>query len=246
MAEITLEICTFNATDVALAIAGGADRIELCASYVEGGITPSHAAILSAFELVSAEKIVVMIRPRGGDFIYDDYEFEVMKQDIIHCKRIGVKQVIFGIITEEGKLDAVRNKMLVDLASPMQCILQRAFDLTDDPFEALQTAIDCGFKRILTSGQKPSVHEGMKLVKQLIEVAENKITILPGAGVNSTNAKEIISYTGCNEIHTSAKMKAPVKQSPTFKFREGIYDYSHLTCVNKNEVAALKAITLSF
>ncbi len=246
MHKVILEICTFNATDVAIAVAAGADRIELCASYVEGGITPSHAAITEAFKIIDPENIVVMIRPRGGDFIYDDYEFAVMQQDILQCKAIGVKQIIFGIITVDGKLDAIRNKALIDLAAPMQCTLQRAFDLTDNAFEALEAAIACGFKRILTSGQQASVYAGKDLVKALIEQAKNRITILPGAGVTSNNAKEIIEFTGCTEIHTSAKMKAPVKQSDNYTFRNGIYDFSHLTCVNSDEVAALKKITSSF
>lgn len=246
MTKVILEICTFNATDVALAVEAGADRIELCASYIEGGITPSHASITEAFKIINPENIVVMIRPRGGDFIYDDFEFEVMRNDILHCKAIGVKQIIFGIINTEGKLDAKRNKELVDLASPMHCVLQRAFDMTDNPFEALETAIMCGFKRVLTSGQMASVNDGKVLVKALIEQAKNRITILPGAGVTSTNAQEIIEFTGCTEIHTSAKMKAPIKQSTSFTFRSGIYDFGHLTCVNKNEVAALKKITAAF
>jgi len=243
MNRVILEICTFNATDVAIAVAAGADRIELCASYVEGGITPSHASITEAFKIINAENIVVMVRPRGGDFIYDNYEFAVMKQDILHCKAIGVKQIIFGIITIDGKLDAIRNKELVDLAAPMQCTLQRAFDLTDNPFEALDTAIACGFKRVLTSGQQASVVNGKELIKELIAHAKNRITILPGAGVTSSNAKAIIEFTGCTEIHTSAKMKAPVKQLNSFTFRKDIYDFSHLTCVNNDEVAALKKIT---
>ncbi len=242
MASILLEICTFNSTDVVTAVHAGADRIELCASYVEGGITPSHASITEAFKVISPDKIVVMIRPRGGDFIYDDYEFEVMKADILHCKQIGVKHIIFGIMQTDGNLDAERNKALVDLAAPMTCTLQRAFDMTNDPMLALETAIQCGFKRILTSGQQVSALAGKQLIKDLIQVAANRITILPGAGINATNAEDLIRFTGCTEIHTSAKKQAPIKQ----QYREGIYDFSHLTCVNPIEVAALKKITQQF
>ena len=244
--KVLLEICTFNATDVALAVNAGADRIELCASYVEGGITPSAGAITEAFKLIDSNQIVVMIRPRGGDFIYDDYEFEMMKADILFCKTLGVKHVIFGIINQYGELDAARNAELVKLAAPMTCTLQRAFDMTKNAFDALETAIACGFRRILTSGQAASVLQGKLLVKELIQKADNRIEILPGAGVNSSNAAEIITFTGCNQIHTSAKMKAPVKSLIDFAYPEGIYDFSHLTCVNPDEVKALKQITAQF
>jgi copper homeostasis protein len=236
---LILEICVFNITDVILAKNGGADRIELCASYIEGGITPSHALITETFKYVDPENIVVMIRPRGGDFIYDDYEFEVMRNDIQHCKKLGVKNVIFGISLPDGKLNAKRNKELIDLAAPMHCTLQRAFDLTPDPMEALHSAINCGFKRILTSGQQASVMEGKELIKKLIDAAGNQIDILPGAGITSKNADELIRYTNCREIHTSAKMYAPVNHN----FREGIYDFSHLTMVNEEDVKLLKEIT---
>lgn len=237
-----LEICVFNITDVIHAKNGGADRIELCASYVEGGITPSHALIAGSFKYYASENIVVMIRPRGGDFIYDDHEFEVMRNDIEHCKKLGVRNIIFGITLQDGTLDHKRNKILVEAAAPMHCTLQRAFDLTPDPFVALQTAIDCGFKRILTSGQQPSVLQGKELIKKLMVKAGDKIDILPGAGITSKNAEELIRFTNCKEIHTSAKMYAPVNEI----FRKGIYDFSHLTQVNEKEVKSLKEIINRF
>lgn len=237
--KLILEICVFNITDVLLAKNGGADRIELCASYIEGGITPSFALITESFKYVEPENIVVMIRPRGGDFIYDNFEFEVMRNDIIQSRRMGVQNIIFGITLPDGTLDFKRNKELTELAAPMHCTLQRAFDLTPDPMEALQTAIDCGFKRILTSGQQASALDGKELIKNLILAAGEKIDILPGAGITSKNAEELIRFTNCREIHSSAKKYAPVNQS----FREGIYDFSHLTMVNEPEVRALKEIT---
>ncbi|HMZ88604.1 MAG TPA: copper homeostasis protein CutC [Chitinophagales bacterium] len=240
-----LEICTFNATDVVHAVAAGADRIELCASYVEGGITPSSAAITAAMQMIDPENIVVMIRPRGGDFMYDDFEFDVMRHDILHCRSLGVKQVIFGITTPDGKLDVERNSRLIDTASGMQCTLQRAFDLTRDPFEALEDAITCGFTRILTSGQANTAIEGKEIIKQLITSANNNITLLPGAGVNSSNAREIIDYTGCNEIHTSAKRPFTPK-STSYNFNSNIYDTSHLTEVNPEEVRKLSAIIATY
>lgn len=238
---ITLEICTFNATDVVRALAAGADRIELCASYVEGGITPSTGNIVHAFNLVSPEKIVIMIRPRGGNFIYDDEEFTVMQQDIQQVRALGARQIIFGIIQENGRLDIERNKKLIDAAGDMNCTLQRAFDLTRDPFEALTDAQQIGFKRILTSGQKSTAWEGRETIKQLIQQAGTQIEILPGAGVNRNNAAELIAYTGCTQIHTSAKRA--FTEPALFAHNPTIYNNSHMTEVWPEEVAALKKIT---
>ncbi|MFI5172949.1 MAG: copper homeostasis protein CutC [Chitinophagales bacterium] len=235
-----LEICVFSINDVITAVANGADRIELCASYLEGGITPSYATITETFKYIDPKNVVVMIRPRGGNFIYSAAEFNVMKEDISVCESLGVKNIIFGIITSEGKLDMERNKILIEAASPMHCTLQRAFDLTKDPFEALDHAIDCGFKRVLTSGQKPSVLEGATLIKQLIEKAANRIDILPGAGITSSNAEQLILETQCKEIHASAKMK--VNENALYAFRNGIYDLSNIIQTDPKEVAALKNI----
>lgn len=241
-----LEICVFSINDVLSAIKGGADRLELCASYLEGGITPSHATITETFKYFDSENVVLMIRPRGGNFIYSDAEFEVMKKDIVHCKELGVMNVIFGIIKGDGNLDITRNKQLVDLASPMHCTLQRAFDLTTDPFNALEDAINCGFKRILTSGQQASVLQGTQLIKQLIEVAENRIDILPGAGITSENVLQLIEETGCVEVHTSAKMYQKTDPDQTFQFREGIYDFTKLIVTDADEVNKIKVITNQF
>ncbi len=243
---IKLEICVFSIQDVLSAIRGGADRLELCASYLEGGITPSNATITETFKYFDPENVVVMIRPRGGNFIYSDAEFEVMKNDILHCKELGVKNVIFGIINKDATLDVSRNKELVELASPMHCTLQRAFDLTTDPFNALEDAINCGFKRILTSGQQASVLQGTQLIKQLIEVAENRIDILPGAGITSENVLQLIEETGCVEVHTSAKMYQKTDPDQTFQFREGIYDFTKLIVTDADEVNKIKVITNQF
>jgi len=241
-----LEICVFSIQDVLSAIKGGADRLELCASYLEGGITPSHATIMETFNYIDPKDVVVMIRPRGGNFIYSDAEFEVMKMDILHNKELGVKNVIFGIINEDGTLDVTRNKQLVELSSPMHCTLQRAFDLTQDAFIALEEAIHCGFKRVLTSGQQASVLQGTTLIKQLIKAAANRIDILPGAGITAENAKQLIKETGCKEIHSSAKMYEKPDDNQSHHFREGIYDFSKLIVTDAEEVKKLKAITNQF
>lgn len=242
-----LEICVFSITDAIIAMEGGTDRIELCASYIEGGITPSHATILETFEYVDAEQVVVMLRPRGGNFIYNEHELDVMKREISFLKDAGTKNIIFGILDAGGNLDYEKNSQLIGLASPMHCTLQRAFDLTYDPFEALHTAIQCGFRRILTSGQQPNAIDGKELLKEIIQEAGNKIDILPGAGINSKNARELIDFTACKEIHTSAKMyQQPDVAGSNFQFRKDIFDFSFQTAVNINEVIALKEIVNTF
>ncbi len=241
-----LEICVFSIQDVLSAIRGGADRLELCASYLEGGITPSHATITETFKYFEPENVVIMIRPRGGNFIYSEAEFEVMKNDILHCKELGVKNIIFGIINKDATLDVTRNKELVELASPMHCTLQRAFDLTLDPFIALEDAILCGFKRVLTSGQQASVLQGTTLIKQLIEKAGSRIAILPGAGITSENVLKLIEETGCTEIHTSAKMYERPDPDQSFQFREGIYDFTKLIVTDAEEVKKIKTIINQF
>ena len=182
-----------------------------------------------------------MIRPRGGNFIYDDEEFKVMQQDIQQVRALGARQIIFGIIQENGRLDIERNKKLIDAAGDMNCTLQRAFDLTRDPFEALTDAQQIGFKRILTSGQKSTAWEGRETIKQLIQQAGKQIEILPGAGVNRNNAAELIAYTGCTQIHTSAKRA--FTEPALFAHNPTIYNNSHMTEVWPEEVAALKKIT---
>lgn len=239
--NILLEICVFNITDMVTAVASGADRIELCASYFEGGITPSHALITAAMKITAPENIVVMIRPRGGNFIYDEYEFQVMQHDIAHCKQLGIQNVIFGISLPDGTLDKERNSILVQMAAPMHCTLQRAFDLTPDPKAALETAIECGFRRILTSGGYRSAWEGRDVIKELITAAAGRMEILPGAGINAVNAAELIRHTGCDQIHTSAK-----KQADQVNTKKEIYDFSHLTEVNGEEVRKLKTVTAGF
>lgn len=244
---MNLEICAFSITDAIIAMEGGADRIELCASYIEGGITPSHATILETYEYVDAEQVVVMLRPRGGNFIYNEHELDVMKREISFLKDAGTRNIIFGILDADGNLDYEKNSQLIGLASPMHCTLQRAFDLTYDPFEALYTAIQCGFGRILTSGQQPNAIDGKVLIKEIIQEAGNKIDILPGAGINSKNVRELIDFTACKEIHTSAKMYLqPDVAGSNFEFRKDIFDFSFHTAVNINEVIALKEIVNTF
>jgi copper homeostasis protein len=154
-----------------------------------------------------------MIRPRGTDFYYSNLEFELMKEDIKVCKKLGADGVVFGILLPDGKVDIERTKQLVELARPMSVTFHRAFDVTVDPFQALEDIIDLGFERILTAGQKNTVPEGIQLIKKLVEKAADRIIIMPGSGINAENIQEIRDFTGAKEFHLTGRKNFPSKMS---------------------------------
>jgi len=199
-----LEICAYSVQSVLNVQHAGASRVELCASSPEGGLTPSYGIIKQAC-LKSLIPVHVIIRPRGGDFCYSDLEFETMKDDIICAKELGASGVVFGILTKNGEIDIARNKQLVDLAKPMHLTCHRAFDMTKDPFKALEDVIECGFKRILTSGHEQTAMIGRSLIAKLISVAKDRIEIMPGSGINKSNIKKLIEATGAISFHCSAR-----------------------------------------
>ncbi|SHK79703.1 copper homeostasis protein [Chitinophaga jiangningensis] len=201
---LTLEICAGSVTSCIAAEKGGASRIELCDNLLEGGTTPSYGTIALAREKVKID-LYPIIRPRGGDFLYSDIEFDTMKQDVILCKQLGCNGVVIGILTADGKVDKTRCKELVDLAWPMGVTFHRAFDMTDNPFEALEDIISIGCERILTSGCRNTAMEGAELLKELVERADDRIAIMAGSGVRSTNIDTLVKTTGVTEFHTSAK-----------------------------------------
>lgn len=210
--KILFEACVDSVESSVNAEAGGADRIELCADLLEGGITPSYAMIKLVPEKLKIP-VNVIIRPRGGDFLYTDYEFEVMKKDIEFCKQAGVNGVVIGILNDDGTIDKTRTKQLIEAAKPMSVTFHRAFDMTRDPEEALNTLIELGVDRLLTSGQESDVHKGIPTLKNLVELAGDKIIIMPGGGVNEINIKEVVEKTGVKEIHASAREKARSKMN---------------------------------
>lgn len=197
------ELVVYNIESALKAQEGGADRIELCDNPADGGTTPSLGTVEVVRPNVSLD-VYVMIRPRGGDFCYSSYEFHTMKRDIFHFQKAGVDGFVFGILNPDGTLDKKRCKELIDKAKPLRCTCHRAFDMTRDPFEALEDCIEVGFERILTAGQRPKAGEGVDLIRQLIEKAGDRIKIMPGSGVNEQTVKEIVSKTGAREIHFSA------------------------------------------
>ena len=181
---------------------GGASRVELCAGIPEGGTTPSYGEIKTAQALTSTIDINVIIRPRGGDFLYTEAEVEAMLLDIELCKQLGVHGVVFGCLTSEGDIDVPLMRRLIEAAKPLSVTCHRAFDVCRDPFAQL---IELGCDRILTSGQQSTAEKGIPLLKQLVERAGQRIIIMPGCGVREGNIARIEAETGAREFHTSAR-----------------------------------------
>jgi copper homeostasis protein len=245
MAGFILEICANSVASAIVAQEGGADRVELCDNLPEGGTTPSFGVIESARNNLHI-KLNVIIRPRGGDFLYDNIEFDIIKRDIEICKKLHVEGVVIGMLLKEGNIDKIRTKQLVELARPMSVTFHRAFDMTASPFTALEDIIETGCDRILTSGQAKTALEGASLISKLIEKAEGRIIIMPGAGIKEDNISEIIRLTGANEFHLSLRTPAESAmqyRNPAIKMGS-ITDYSEYLTSNtdKNRVLRIKEI----
>lgn len=204
---------------------GGADRIELCENLLEGGTTPSIGMIAVVRNHLTIE-LNVIIRPRAGDCCYSVAEFEVMKRDIESAKKGGADGVVLGILMPNGTVDKERTRALIDLARPISTTFHRAFDSTRDPIEALDTLIDLGIDRVLTSGQAASALEGINLLTVISQHAKGRILIMAGAGINAYNAKQIVERSGVAEIHVGSAAAEDVKShmqyhNPKIAFRGG-------------------------
>ncbi len=207
-----LEIAVFNFQSALQAHQMGANRLELCENANEGGTTPSYGTLKLVKDKISIP-VFPIIRPRGGDFLYTQDEFETMQKDILLCKKLGYEGVVIGLLNTNGTVDIERTKLLVQLAYPLEVTFHRAFDRTVNAAQAVEDIIACGCSRILTSGQVPNAFDGKDLIKQLITQAGDRIIMMPGSGIRSSNIKEIASYTGATELHSSArKMLATAMQ----------------------------------
>ena len=201
-----VEVCASSVESAINAEKGGANRIELCAGINEGGTTPSYGDINLAHKHLNIP-IHVLIRPRGGDFLYSSLEVDIMKQDILMCKQLGVDGVVFGMLHQDGSVDKVWNKELLKLAWPMKTTFHRAFDMTNDPLKALEDIIELGFDIILTSGLQNKAYDGKLLIKELLINAKNRIIIMPGSGINEDNILEIAKITAATNFHVSLRKK---------------------------------------
>jgi copper homeostasis protein len=204
--KIQLEIATFTLEGALIAEKAGANRIELCENPNDGGTTPSYGTLKTVRSLISIP-VFPIIRPRGGNFVYSSFEIEVIKQDIICCKELGYTGIVVGVLTSIGDIDFKLLNEFVQLASPMEVTFHRAFDRCKKPSHALEQIIESGCTRILTSGQYPSVVNGIPLLKKLIEQANHRISIMPGSGVNSQNIAMLHDSLQAQEYHTAARIK---------------------------------------
>jgi copper homeostasis protein len=200
---ILFEICVDSVEAAVAAQEGGGDRVELCADLLEGGTTPSAGTVQLAIEALRIP-VNVIIRPRGGDFCYSDAEFAVMRRDVEMAKAWGASGVVIGILRPDGTVDVERTRALVEAARPLSVTFHRAFDVTRDPFEALETLIGLGINRVLTSGQEPSVLEGLDLVADLVKRAGDQIIVMPGGGITERNIAKIAAGCGAREFHFAA------------------------------------------
>lgn len=201
---INMEVCANSLRSALAAQEGGAIRVELCDNLPEGGTTPSYAQIAHAKKILTLQ-VYPIIRPRGGDFLYTDLEFELMKEDVKICRTLNCDGVVIGILKADGSIDKERCRELVELAGPMGVTFHRAFDMSNDLFTALEDVIDLGCERILSSGGEASALLGAGVLSALISQAGGRISIMPGAGINTANIAGLIRQTGAKEFHASAR-----------------------------------------
>ncbi len=206
--RILVEVCVDSVASAIVAERGGASRVELCGSLIEGGITPSAGLIEMTRAAVSVD-LHVMIRPRGGDFCYDTDEFETMRRDILLAQRLGANGVVFGILDVNGHVDVARTRELVDAARPLNVTFHRAFDMTADLFRALDDVCAAGADRVLTSGGESTSLQAQETIAQLVRKAQDRITIMPGGGIKPENARSLVEHTGVSEIHVGLRSAVP-------------------------------------
>jgi copper homeostasis protein len=222
--HVLIEACVDSVPSALAAEAGGAERIELCDNMIEGGTTPSAGTIAEAKARLRIP-VFAMIRPRGGDFLYSDVEFSVMRRDIAHARALGADGVVLGLLDRGGSIDVERTAALVDVARPLPVTFHRAFDVARDPEDALETLVRLRIDRVLTSGQATTAPEGAALITRLMRQAAGRIGILPGCGIDETNIHEFVAQTGVREVHvrgTSPVRTGMAHRNPRVSFRAAV------------------------
>jgi copper homeostasis protein len=202
------EICVEGVDGAVAGEQGGGDRIELCASLVEGGITPSLGTVRATLGAVGVP-VFAMVRPRGGDFLYSALEFASMLDDIAVMRDAGVAGVVFGCLTADGRVDEARTRALTERARPLGVTFHRAFDMTDDPSAALEALIRCGVDRVLTTGQALTALEGLATLRRLVEQAAGRIVVMACGGLRPDNIGTVVRETGVPELHFSTQIQVP-------------------------------------
>jgi copper homeostasis protein len=213
-----LEICVDSSESAFIAQEAGADRVELCDNLTEGGTTPSLGTIMTIRKGLKIA-LNVIIRPRGGDFVYSSTEIEIMKKDIEICREVGADGVVLGILKKDGNIDVERTSELIKLARPMSVTYHRAFDMCYDPVKGLEDIIKAGADRLLTSGQKNSAYEGLDLIAGMVKQAGGRIIIMAGGGINLSNIEKVIRESNATEFHLTARK---IKKSKMDFFRNDI------------------------
>jgi copper homeostasis protein len=244
---MVLEICASNYQSAINAQTAGAHRIELCTELAVGGLTPSYGLLLQVLKKLTIP-VFILIRPRSGNFTYSEAEFEIMKHDIQLCKDLGCSVpiaigIVSGVLNGDNTIDIERTKQLIELSRPLPFTFHRAFDWTPEPFGALEQLIDLGAERVLTSGQETSAEKGIELLKQLKDKAKNRITILPGGGINPQNAKVFRDF-GFSELHASATSLNPVNEPPTLSMNSPQFFDETIEVVS--DIDKIKGILSSF
>jgi len=204
---MNIEICCGSIQSAANAKAAGAKRIELCQNLNEGGTTPSYATIKQCVEM--GLDVFVLVRPRPGNFTYNALEVANMEEDVKMCRQLNVAGIVVGFLNEDGTVDEPLTRHFVELSAPVPVTFHRAFDRCANWHEALEAVVRCGCQRILTSGCEPTAWEGRETLKELVRLAGERITILAGSGVRPDNVRDLIGYTGAQEVHGSCKVRLP-------------------------------------
>jgi len=235
MPKAILEVCAFNIQSCIIAEKAGAYRVELCDNPVEGGTTPSYGTIKRTRERISI-KLYPILRPRCGNYYYDEEELAIIKQDIAVCKELGCDGISIGVQKINGEIDVDKLKQFVEWAYPMGVTCNRAFDATPDPFQALEDIIAAGCERILTSGQKSAAPDAGELLGKLVQQAGDRISIMPGAGIRSSNIKKLMEESGAKEYHGSVR-KATI--NPMSFSNPQVLDFGHVYLPDEQELKGI-------
>ena len=226
------EVCAFNIQSAIIAERAGAARVELCDNPVEGGTTPSYGTIIETREKISID-LYPIIRPRSGNYYYNEEEYAIIKRDILICRDLGCDGISVGTQKINSEIDTEMLKRIVEWAGPMGVTCNRAFDCAPDPFKALEDIISCGCERILTSGQKSAAPDAGELLGKLVKASGDRIIIMPGAGIKSTNISTLVRESNAREYHGSARKIAP---NPVTYINKEVSDYGNVYITDEQEV----------
>ncbi|MEM6343607.1 MAG: copper homeostasis protein CutC [Bacteroidota bacterium] len=242
---VKLEVCIDSVASALAAEKAGAHRLELCGNLAEGGTTPS-SGMVQTIQAVCSLPIMMMIRPRGGDFLYSRMEFAVMERDIEEAKRLKVAGVVLGLLSKDGNIDKSKTARLIERARPLPVTFHRAFDMTRNSKDALKALRDLGVDRLLTSGREATAPEGSKLIAQLVKNAGRKLKIMPGGGLNAENVAQLVAETGVAEVHATGSHILPsemeYRNEKIFMGVPGMPEYSLKQSSPENIKAILAAL----